>query len=200
MQPPSSSTQLYSQQQPSTSKSEFIFKKPVPNIPTTVSTHLNDKNTRISSPLPGITSKLFPNQPQPTNLSDDFVFNDKVYKGQDSDIIYRQLLQLHEENAKLKSENGKLLDKCVTKEGEASILRTHLKNCQISVDNARLEKIKAQEKVQMEWNEKLQAANSQLHDLKTQLDFKVMSQFIFLKRNFYFLQYLEVMLYKGLIT
>ncbi|KAL4718855.1 hypothetical protein ACJJTC_006136 [Scirpophaga incertulas] len=30
----------------------------------------------------------------------------------------RQLLQLQEENAKLKSENGKLLEKCVTKEGE----------------------------------------------------------------------------------
>lgn len=96
-----------------------------------------------------------------------------MYKGQDSDHIYRQLLQFQEENAKLKSENGKLLEKCVTKEGEASILRTQLKTCQVSVDNARLEKIKAQEKVQMEWTEKLAAANNQMHDLKTQLDFKV---------------------------
>lgn len=87
--------------------------------------------------------------------------------------MYKQLLQLQEENNKLKSENGKLLEKCVTKEGECSILRTQLKSCQINVDNARMERIKAQEKVQLEWTEKLKAANSQMHDLRTQLDFKV---------------------------
>lgn len=106
-------------------------------------------------------------------MSDDLIFSDKVFKSHDSDQVYRQLLQMQEENAKLKSENGKLLEKCVTKEGEASILRTQLKSCQAAVDNARLEKIKAQEKVQMEWNEKLTAANKQMHDLRTQLDFKV---------------------------
>lgn len=107
------------------------------------------------------------------NVSDDLIFSDKIYKGQDSDQIYKQLLQLQEDNAKLKSENGKLLEKCVTKEGESSILRTQLKSCQTAVDNARMERIKAQEKVQMEWTEKLKAANGQMHDLRTQLDFKV---------------------------
>lgn len=106
-------------------------------------------------------------------MTNDLIFNDKVFKSQDSDHVYRQLLQLQEDNAKLKSENGKLLEKCVTKEGEASILRTQLKSCQTAVDNARLEKIKAQEKVQMEWTEKLSAVNNQMHDLRTQLDFKV---------------------------
>lgn len=106
-------------------------------------------------------------------FNDELIYNDKVYKGKDSDHIYRQLLQIQEENAKLKSENGKLLDKCVTKEGEASILRTQLKSCQVAVDNARLEKIKAQEKVQMEWTEKLSVVSGQMHDLRTQLDFKV---------------------------
>lgn len=57
--------------------------------------------------------------------------------------------------------------------GEASILRTQLKTSQISVDNARLDKIKAQEKAQVEWMEKLETANKQIHDLRTQLDFKV---------------------------
>ncbi|CAH2055957.1 unnamed protein product, partial [Iphiclides podalirius] len=55
---------------------------------------------------------------------------------------------------------------------EVSILRTQLKTSQAAADNARLEKIKVQERVQMEWTDKLTAANNQLQDLMTQLDFK----------------------------
>ncbi|KAM3958314.1 uncharacterized protein ACR2FA_007638 [Aphomia sociella] len=170
MQPGSTSTQLC-EPIPSTSKSTFTFKTPSTHVPNTVSTHLKNKCNTISSPLPGITSKIMP------KANEDYVnlvelFNYKVYKGQDSDQMYRQLLQLQEENAKLKSENGKLHEKCVTKEGEASILRTQLKTCQTAVDNARLEKVRAQEKVQMEWTDKLSIANGQIHDLRTQLDFK----------------------------
>lgn len=120
-----------------------------------------------------ITSDLTPKRNEAVNFTDDLIFNEKIYQGQDSSYMYRQMLQLQEENAKLKSENGKLLEKCVTKEGEASILRTQLKNSHISVDNARLEKIRAQEKMQIEWNEKLTTANLQMQDLKNQLDFKV---------------------------
>ncbi|KAJ8720494.1 hypothetical protein PYW08_005959 [Mythimna loreyi] len=174
MKPSSTSTQLSFEPTPSTSssKSEFTFKKPSFNTPSAISTHLKEKCHRISSPLPGISSKVLPKTNGQVNMSDDLIFSDKVFKTHDSDHVYRQLLQMQEENAKLKSENGKLLEKCVTKEGEASILRTQLKSCQSAVDNARLEKIKAQEKVQMEWQEKLSAANNQLHDLRTQLDFK----------------------------
>ncbi|XP_047998659.1 uncharacterized protein LOC125236020 [Leguminivora glycinivorella] len=118
-----------------------------------------------------MSSKVISNG-ETMKYNDDLIYNDKVCKGQDPDHVYRQLLQLQEENAKLKSENGKLMDKCVTKEGEASILRTQLKSCQVAVDSARMEKIKAQEKVQMEWTEKLSAVNGQMHDLRTQLDFK----------------------------
>ena len=150
-----------------------MFKKPSFHTPTAISTHLKEKCQRISSPLPGISSKVLPKTNGQVNRSDDLIFSDKVFKTHDSDHVYRQLLQMQEENAKLKSENGKLLEKCVTKEGEASILRTQLKSCQSAVDNARLEKIKAQEKVQMEWQEKLSTANNQMHDLRTQLDFKV---------------------------
>ncbi|KAG6442889.1 hypothetical protein O3G_MSEX002556 [Manduca sexta] len=170
MQPASTSTQIC---QPGPSaKTSFVFKKPSSNPSSTLSTHLKDKCDRISSPLPGFSSKLVGKDTRSVNQTDDFIFNDKIYKGQDSNVVYQQLLQMQEENAKLKSENGKLLEKCLTKEGEASILRTQLKNCQMSVDNARLEKIKAQEKVQMEYNEKLNLANNQMHDLRTQLDFK----------------------------
>ncbi|XP_022823745.1 uncharacterized protein LOC111354497 isoform X1 [Spodoptera litura] len=172
MQPGSTSTQLSLQPTPSTSKTEFSFKKPSFNQPSAISTLLKEKCSRISSPLPGISSKVIPKTNGQVNMSDELIFSDKVFKSHDSDQVYRQLLQMQEENAKLKSENGKLLEKCVTKEGEASILRTQLKSCQAAVDNARLEKIKAQEKVQMEWNEKLTAANKQMHDLRTQLDFK----------------------------
>lgn len=63
--------------------------------------------------------------------------------------------------------------------GEASILRSQLKTSQIAVDNARLDKMKAQERVQMEWSDKLTAANKQMHDLRTQLDFKVCAYFTF---------------------
>ncbi|CAB3242211.1 unnamed protein product [Arctia plantaginis] len=170
MHPGSTSTQL--NPQPSTSKSEFTFKKPSFNSPLAVSTHLKEKCNRISSPLPGITSKVISKTNEYNNSSKYCSYNDRVLQSHDTDYISKQLLQLQEENSKLKSENGKLLDKCVTKEGEASILRTQLKSCQSAVDNARLEKIKAQEKVQIEYNEKLTAANSQIHDLKTQLDFK----------------------------
>lgn len=107
-------------------------------------------------------------------IDDDYIAKDKIYKEQDSENIYKQLLQIQEENSKLKSENGKLLEKCVTKEGEVSILRTQLKNCQVAVDNVRLEKVRAQEKVQMEYTEKLATAKSELHNLRTQLDFKVL--------------------------
>uniref|UniRef100_A0A2A4J6V8 Uncharacterized protein n=1 Tax=Heliothis virescens TaxID=7102 RepID=A0A2A4J6V8_HELVI len=172
MNPGSTSTQLSFEPVPSTSKTEFTFKKPSFNSPSAISTHLKEKCNRISSPLPGISSKILPKTNGQVNLSDDLIFSDKVFKSHDSDQVYRQLLQMQEENAKLKSENGKLLEKCVTKEGEASILRTQLKSCQVAVDNARLEKIKAQEKVQMEWTEKLSAANNQMRDLRTQLDFK----------------------------
>lgn len=172
MQPGSSSTQICDPG-PSTSKTSFTFKKPSSAPPNAISTSLKDKCNRISSPLPGMSSKVIPKVDEHINLTDDLIFNDKIYKGQDSNYVYRQLLQLQEENAKLKSENGKLLEKCVTKEGEASILRTQLKTCQVSVDNARLERIKAQEKVQMEWTEKLKVANDQMQDLRTQLDFKV---------------------------
>ncbi|KAI5632563.1 hypothetical protein NE865_14737 [Phthorimaea operculella] len=171
MQPVSTSTQMFDPG-PSTSKSTFSFKKPSGIPPSAISSNFKDKCNRISSPLPGMSSKVPPKRTDHVNLSDDFVFNDKIFKGTDSDIVYKQLLQLQEENAKLKSENGKLLEKCVTKEGEASILRTQLKSSQIAVDNARMEKIKAQEKVQMEWTEKLNATNSQIHELRTQLDFK----------------------------
>ncbi|CAK1542771.1 unnamed protein product [Leptosia nina] len=168
MQPGTTSTQYDSV--PSTSKTPFSFKKPTSSLYSAVSTNLRDKYERISSPLPGITSKI--NNKEHVNLSDDLIINDRELKGQNTDQFYKQLLQLKEENSKLKSENGKLLEKCVTKEGEASILRTQLKTCQMSVDNARLEKIKVQEKAQMEWMEKLGTANKQLHDLRTQLDFK----------------------------
>ncbi|XP_063537642.1 uncharacterized protein LOC134747023 [Cydia strobilella] len=168
MQPGATSTQMFAEPGPS---KEITFKKPTVNSPHLTSIYLKDKCTRISSPLPGMSSKVISNG-ETMKYNDDLIYNDKVYKGQDPDHVYRQLLQLQEENAKLKSENGKLMDKCVTKEGEASILRTQLKSCQVSVDNARMEKIKAQEKVQMEWTEKLAAVNGQMHDLRTQLDFK----------------------------
>ncbi|CAH0591471.1 unnamed protein product [Chrysodeixis includens] len=170
----STSSQIRFQPSPSTSKTEFTFKKPSFNSPSAISTHLKEKCNRISSPLPGISSKMIPNTngQLSANLSDDLIFNDKVCKGQDIDQMYRKLLQMQEECEKLKSVNGKLMEKCVTKEGEASILRTQLKTCQTSVDNARLEKIKALEKVQVECTEKLTAANKQMHDLRTQLDFK----------------------------
>ncbi|XP_026751728.2 uncharacterized protein LOC113512133 [Galleria mellonella] len=170
MQPKSTSTQNCDQL-PSTSKSAFKFKTPSACIHNAVSTHLRNKCNTISSPLPGISSKITSKVNEYENSSED-IFDYKVYKGQDSDHLYRQLFQLQEENAKLKSENGKLLEKCVTKEGEASILRTQLKTCQIAVDNARLEKVKAQEKIQADWTEKLSSANVQIHDLRTELDFK----------------------------
>lgn len=183
MQPGSTSTQLNSL--PSTSKTEFTFKKPSAYSSSIISTHLKEKCNRIASPLPGITSKIIPKSNAIDELTDeDFIFSDKIFKEQDSDHTYRQLLKLQEENAKLKSENGKLLEKCVTKEGEASILRTQLKSCQVSVDNARLEKVKAQERVQMEWTDKITAANNQMHDLRTQLDFKVSFNYFYTKNLF----------------
>ncbi|CAK1589346.1 unnamed protein product [Parnassius mnemosyne] len=168
MQPSSTSTQIF-EPAPSTSKTTFTFKKPTTDALTTISTKLRDKCELISSPLPGMSKVI--QKTNPENLTEDMIFNDKVYKG-DADYVYRQLLQLQEENSKLKSENGKLLEKCVTKEGEVSILRTQLKTSQMTADNARLEKIKVQEKVQMEWTDKLTAVNNQLQDLRTQLDFK----------------------------
>ncbi|CAG9571541.1 unnamed protein product [Danaus chrysippus] len=168
MNPSSTSTQK--QTEPSTSRNCFQFKKPSSNqVFNSVSTKLNDKCEKISSPLRAMSKVC---KTDNVNISEDLIFNNVISKGQDSDQVYRQLLQLKEENEKLKSENGKLLEKCVTKEGEASILRTQLKTCQIAVDNARMEKTKAQEKVQMDWSEKLSAANKQLGELRTQLDFK----------------------------
>lgn len=169
MQPSSTSTQIGEPQPSSSSSSHFSFKKPVSSPLSMVSTKLKDKYERISSPLPGLSKVC---KSSNVNISDDVIINDKC-EGQNSEYIYRQLLELQEENKKLKTENGKLLDNCMTKEGEASILRTQLKTCQATVDNVRLEKIKAQEKAQMEWSDKLTAANNQLHDLRTQLDFKV---------------------------
>lgn len=173
MQPTSTSTQICDPV-PSTSKGAFSFKKPTTSALNTISTKLKDKCELISSPLPGI-SKVVQKTNQ-ENLVEDMIFNDKIFQG-DTDYVYRQLLQLQEENSKLKSENGKLLEKCVTKEGEVSILRTQLKTSQVAADNARLEKIKVQERVQMEWTDKLATANKQLQDLMTQLDFKVKIKF-----------------------
>ncbi|KAJ0172822.1 hypothetical protein K1T71_011961 [Dendrolimus kikuchii] len=168
MQPQSTSTQ-YNQPGPSGS-TEFNFKKPTATTSSLISTNLKEKCNRISSPLPGITSKLVQNNHH-IDLSDDFIFNDKIFK-QDTDSLCRQLLQLKEENAKLKSENGKLMDKCVTKEGEASILRSQLRSSQVAVDNARLETIKARERIQTEYMEKEDKVNRVINDLKTELDFK----------------------------
>ncbi|XP_041969748.1 uncharacterized protein LOC121726438 isoform X1 [Aricia agestis] len=164
MQPSSTSTQIC-EPVPSTSKSAFAFKKPI----TPVNINKVKESDRISSPLPGISSKV---KNDGINISEDLILSDKICDNLDPNYAYRQLLQLQEENAKLKSENGKLMEKCVTKEGEASILRSQLKTCQVAVDNARIEKIQAQEKAQMEWSEKLLAANNQMQDLRTQLDFK----------------------------
>lgn len=168
MKPTSTSTQNFDPG-PSTSFNPDPFKKP--HIYNFTSQSIKNKCNFISSPLPSI-SKTLQNTNQ--NVTEDVIFNDKVHKG-DTDFVYKQLLQLKEENSKLKSENGKLLEKCVTKEGEVSILRTHLKTSQVAADNARLEKIRVQERVQMEWTDKLAAANNQLQDLRTQLDFKVRS-------------------------
>ncbi|KPJ12128.1 hypothetical protein RR48_01706 [Papilio machaon] len=177
MKPSSTSTQNFDPG-PSTSTYLDPFKKPInnytsdsfkkPNALNFTSPNIKNKSNFISSPLPNISRSVQNTNP---NIIEDMIFNDKVHKG-DTDFIYRQLLQLQEENSKLKSENGKLLEKCMTKEGEVSILRTHLKTSQTAADNARLEKIKVQERVQMEWTDKLAAANNQLQDLKTQLDFK----------------------------
>lgn len=168
MKPTSTSTQNFDPG-PSTSFNPDPFKKP--HTYNFTSQSIKNKCNFISSPLPSI-SKTLQNTNQ--NVTEDVIFNDKVHKG-DTDFVYKQLLQLKEENSKLKSENGKLLEKCVTKEGEVSILRTHLKTSQVAADNARLEKIRVQERVQMEWTDKLAAANNQLQDLRTQLDFKVRS-------------------------
>ncbi|XP_045539407.1 uncharacterized protein LOC106713967 [Papilio machaon] len=177
MKPSSTSTQNFDPG-PSTSTYLDLFKKPInnytsdpfkkPNALNFTSPNIKNKSNLISSPLPNISRSVQNTNP---NIIEDMIFNDKVHKG-DTNFIYRQLLQLQEENSKLKSENGKLLEKCMTKEGEVSILRTHLKTSQTAADNARLEKIKVQERVQMEWTDKLAAANNQLQDLKTQLDFK----------------------------
>ncbi|XP_045453737.1 uncharacterized protein LOC123663040 [Melitaea cinxia] len=168
MQPSSTSTQI-NKETPSTSKQEFSFKKPTFSPLSAVSTKMRSSFKTISSPLPGMAKDC---KTDGVKVSDEIIFNDHIHKGQDFNQMYRQLLQLQEENTKLKSENGKLLEKCFTKEGEASILRTQLKTCQTAVDNARLEKIKAQEKAQMEWSEKLNALSNQMHDLQNQLDFK----------------------------
>ncbi|CAH0719311.1 unnamed protein product, partial [Brenthis ino] len=174
MQPSSTSTQIGEPQPSSSSSSHFqktslhSFKKPVCSPLSIVSTKLKDKYERISSPLPGLSKVC---KSGGVNVMDDVIINDKC-EGQNSEYIYRQLLELQEENKKLKTENGKLLDNCMTKEGEASILRTQLKTCQATVDNVRLEKIKVQEKAQMEWSVKSTAAKNQLDDLKTQLEFK----------------------------
>ncbi|KPJ01375.1 hypothetical protein RR46_03147 [Papilio xuthus] len=181
MKPSSTSTQNFDPG-PSTSTNSDPFKKPINNplnftsepfkkphnTPNFNSPSIKNKCNLISSPLPNISRSV---QNTNSNVIEDMIFNDKVHKG-DTDYVYRQLLQLQEENSKLKSENGKLLEKCMTKEGEVSILRTHLKTSQAAADNARLEKIKVQERVQMEWTDKLAVANNQLQDLKTQLDFK----------------------------
>lgn len=167
MKPPATSTQYFPEPQPSTSKTNFEFKIPTNN------SNVISKCDRISSPLHGISSKVHPNAMKVDFIDDDYIAKDKIYKEQDSENIYKQLLQLQEENSKLKSENGKLLEKCVTKEGEVSILRTQLKSCQVAVDNVRLEKVRAQEKVQMDYTEKISTAKSELHNLRTQLDFKV---------------------------
>ncbi|CAH2263850.1 jg21588 [Pararge aegeria aegeria] len=167
MQPETTSTQ-FCDPAPSTSKTAFTFKKPTSSPINIITTKLKDKCDRISSPLPGMSKVCKMNG---VNVSDDIIINDNIGK-QDTDHIYRQLLKLKEENGKLKLENGKLLEKCVTKEGEASILRTQLKASQISVDSARLEKVKVQERMQMEWSDKVTAVSNQMHDLRTQLDFK----------------------------
>ncbi|XP_045778348.1 uncharacterized protein LOC123876212 [Maniola jurtina] len=167
MQPTTTSTQLY-EPVPSTSKAAFTFKKPTSTPLNTVTTKLKDKCERISSPLPGMSKVC---KSDGMHINDDIILNDDI-SNQNSDHIYRQLLKLREENENLKSENGKLLEKCVTKEGEASILRTQLKTSQIAVDKVRLEKIQMQERVQMEWSEKLTGANKQMHDLRTQLEIK----------------------------
>lgn len=109
MQPGTTSTQY--DPGPSTSKVSFLFKKPSAVPSNIVSTNLKDKCSRISSPLPGISSKITPKANKP-NISHDPIFKE------DADYVYKQLLQFQEENAKLKSENGKLLEKCVTKEGK----------------------------------------------------------------------------------
>ncbi|RVE52293.1 hypothetical protein evm_003083 [Chilo suppressalis] len=171
MQPEKTSTQY--EPAPSSSKNTFTFKKPSSNPASAITTHLKNKCSTISSPLPGISNKVEASQNENVTFGgDDLVFNDKICKGQDPDFMFRQLLKLQEENAKLKSENGKLLEKCVTKEGESSILRTQLKSCQVAVDNARMDKIKAQEQMEIDWTEKLTAVNKQMCDLRTQLDFK----------------------------
>lgn len=182
MQPSSTSTQI-NKETPSTSNQGFSFKKPTFSPLSTVSTKMRNSFKTISSPLPGMSKDC---KTDGVNISDDIIINDHILKGQDFNQMYRQLLQLQEENTKLKSENGKLLEKCFTKEGEASILRTQLKTCQTAVDNARLEKIKAQEKAQMEWSEKFNALSNQMHDLRNQLDFKVYITIIY-SCNFQFI-------------
>ncbi|XP_072945437.1 uncharacterized protein [Epargyreus clarus] len=147
----------------------FSFKRPSTSSSNIVSTHLKDKCQRISSPLRGISTNI---QNELIDLTGDY-FNEPVLN-KDTDDVYRQLFTLKEENAKLKSENGKLLEKCVTKEGESSILRAQLKTYQVAVDSARLEKIRTQEQAQMQWSAKLDSVNNKLHELRTELDFKNM--------------------------
>ncbi|XP_050672877.1 uncharacterized protein LOC126970801 isoform X2 [Leptidea sinapis] len=168
MNPVTTSTQY--EPVPSTSKAPGVFKRPNKTPLSMVSTKLRDRCEKMSLPLSGITSKI--NSMENVHLSDDLIVNDKIFKGQDGDNMYKQYLKLQEENTKLKSENGKLLEKCVTKEGEASILRTQLKSCQTAVDNVRLEKIKAQENAKAEWMDKIKAASNEINNLKSQLDFK----------------------------
>lgn len=164
-QPGSTSTQY--QSSPSTSKTTFEFKKPNSFLPNAISTHLKNKCNTISSPLPGISTMT---RDRNSNLTDDLAISDKIMSGQDD--ICRRMLLLEEENNKLKSEYQKLCDKIFTKEGEASILRSQLKASQLANDNARMEKIRAQEKVQMECNEKLAAITKEMQNLKAQLEFK----------------------------
>lgn len=113
MQPGSTSTQF--DPVPSTSKAPFTFKKPIASPYST--TNLKNNCERISSPLPGLTSEINKDHVKVS----DCIINDMIFKGSDFDQFYKQLLQLQEENAKLKSENGKLLEKCVTKQGKLKI-------------------------------------------------------------------------------
>lgn len=151
--------------------SDFIFKKPVRSPSNAVlSTALKDKCNSIAPPLHGLDY----NGTTTVNnghFKDDLIINDKVCK--DSGLVYTKIMEFRDENAKLRAENAKLLEKCVTNDGEVSILRTQLKNNQAAADNARMEKVRAQERIEMDYTQKLTASKNECQNLRTQLDFKV---------------------------
>lgn len=92
-----------------------------------------------------------------------------IYKGETKNV-HKDLLA---EIERLNLDNKQMVEKCMAKDGQVTILRHQLQQASKTVETVRLDKMKSLEIQKEEWTKKISTLNNDINSFKTEMEMKV---------------------------